>query len=370
MRRIDLINASSKILTALDKSNLDAVFSSDPTIPKLRSEESLAIYSSLMRYYDAFSELEKKLLKLLNVEDIIKNSIWATIISSGDRSIIYDLAPNLPSAVYYTKEFLPKFIDLLKQDNISYSYTEAKASVISPIAEGREIITLILPEQETETSKPARLIEAIESITSFYHTIAEIDDFNPDDLSVVALDSGSDKSFDFLGAAKVVTAVKELIIELWDRIVFHKERKLIYQAEAITKALPVFEKINSLQQEGKIQPEKGELMRRSLEDGVSKFIKVGAIIPEFENRSNHNPRQIMLPERKLIAYPKGESDSRNSNLTKEKNDTQPKTEETKASPAFSTEQMDIIKKMFEEKKETIKSINKSATKRSRKTKND
>lgn len=40
-----------------------------------------------------------------------------------------------------------------------------------------------------------------------------------DDLSVIGCDSGSDKSFDFLGAAEIVNCVKDIILSFWNKVV-------------------------------------------------------------------------------------------------------------------------------------------------------
>jgi hypothetical protein len=122
-------------------------------------------------------------------------------------------------------------------------------------------------------------------------------------LSVVACDSGSDKCIDFMGIAKSMHEVKDIILQVWDRVVFHRENKIGKQLDNLTKALPILEKLNAMEKEGALGPEKAELLRRKLSEGVLGFVEAGAIITEINTRATLEPRKIMAPERKLLVGP-------------------------------------------------------------------
>src|SRR5438874_445310 len=129
-------------------------------------------------------------------------------------------------------------------------------------------------------------------------------------LIVLACDSGSDKSFDLLGAAKVIAGVKELILSLWDRIVFYREAQIAQRLELVTASLPILEKLSHLQNSNAIAPEQAELLRRKVLDGVGQLIASGATIPEMGGRSHVDPRQLMAPEPKLLTSGAGHSPSK------------------------------------------------------------
>ena len=120
---------------------------------------------------------------------------------------------------------------------------------------------------------------------------------------LLACDSGSDKSFDFLGLAKLVEMVKEIILSLWDRVVFFREKQMGERIDLIAKSLPVIERIVEMEKLNHLAPEQAEILRRNIVSGVEKFIQAGAIIPEVESHSRYNPRQLMAPEPKLLAMP-------------------------------------------------------------------
>ena len=69
-----------------------------------------------------------------------------------------------------------------------------------------------------------------------YEGCARIHKENENGLSVVAIDSGGDKSFDFLGVAKVMEEIRQIVLDLWDRVVFFRERKFEHRLELITGA--------------------------------------------------------------------------------------------------------------------------------------
>ena len=132
------------------------------------------------------------------------------------------------------------------------------------------------------------------------------------DLIVLACDSGSDKSFDFLGLAKVMKEVKEIIIAIWDRRVFHRQRHVSESLSLIAESLPILEKIEQLRENGSIEKEQAELLKRKTISGATQFIEAGAIIPEFESASTHSPEQLMKPEPKLLVSPWSETSHANN----------------------------------------------------------
>ena len=169
--------------------------------------------------------------------------------------------------------------------------------------------------EKRDLSRPARLVNVLESIELLFQSCAIIIERPTEVVTVVACDSGSDKSFDFLGAARVMELVKDIILSMWDRIIFYRELKVAERIELIGKSLPVMDMIGVLQQEQKLGPEQAELLRRNILSGVTKFIESGATIPELEQRSHFSPGQIMSPVQKLLEAAQettAENDSANS----------------------------------------------------------
>ena len=68
----------------------------------------------------------------------------------------------------------------------------------------------------------------------------------------------------------------------------------------IAKSLPILDQIAELKESGKLDPEKAELIRRQVIDSITKFARAGVTIPEIEEYTVYNPRQLMQPDRKLL----------------------------------------------------------------------
>jgi len=123
------------------------------------------------------------------------------------------------------------------------------------------------------------------------------------DLAILACDSGSDKAFDFLGAAKIIEMVKEIILSFWDRVVFFREKKQSERLKLVAESLPIIDEIGSLESQQKLSREQAELLRRNIIKGTNKFISVGAVIPEIEETTVYEPRKLLKPEPKLLIEP-------------------------------------------------------------------
>jgi hypothetical protein len=92
----------------------------------------------------------------------------------------------------------------------------------------------------------------MEGISLLYEVVSQVEqvekeEIEDSELIVLGCDSGSDKAFDFLGLAEVIGSLKDLILELWDRIIFYKEKKLSAKMELIANSLPIHERISVLQ---------------------------------------------------------------------------------------------------------------------------
>jgi len=306
MRRSDLINSIQKISIALKQSNIiEAVTPSQKS--KGDMEGLLTIFQTYTEYSKAFTDSERKILKIFNLDTLDNPKLWTKIVIATE-SESRDSLMKIRSGIRYFNDFLPGIIELLKQDHVNYSDNVINELSTKSNAENKSLLTVILPEEGNEISSPERLIKVLESINLLYDAFAIIQNTSNNDLSVAAIDSGSDKSFDFLGAAKLMESIKELIIGLWDRVVFFREKKLSERLDLITKSLPIIEKIIEMEQSGNISPEQAEILKRNIVTAANNFISAGAIIPELTEYSTYNPRQLMTPEPKLLSNATEEQD--------------------------------------------------------------
>ncbi len=154
--------------------------------------------------------------------------------------------------------------------------------------------------ENKQASTPSRLVMALESVEMLYQASADILKLESNTISIIGCDSGSDKSFDFLGLAKVIDCVKEIILSLWEKVIFYRELKLHSHLELISDSLPVIEKISEMESKKQLDPEQATLLKRKITEGVKKFFKAGVTIPEIQEKTTFNPRKLMSPEPKLL----------------------------------------------------------------------
>jgi hypothetical protein len=321
MRRTEIQLAFKNIREIIEELNLiDLISEIGRRREKNEPEKFLDAMNKFSIAYSNLTESEKKIIEVMELKGILNPKLWSLAISPENKGLddlwsyrlgfvlIRDYFPKLNSV------FSQEYLDMFREENIKKETN-------------KELITVSLPEIDDNFSSPDRLIESISSIKELYEVIAVLNELSTSDLSIIAIDSGSDKSFDFLGNVKVVKELKELILTIWDRIVFYRERKIGERIDLVVQALPIIENINESEKSGKIAPEQAELFRRSIFSGTEKFLNSGSIIPEIEENNTYNPRVLLAPEPKMLQsgiIDKDEttetselSEDKSTNLTKE-----------------------------------------------------
>jgi len=303
MRREELIRAVENIRKALKASglrlSLEEIFGHRDS-QKFDPVVYLKAFKEYSIVAEGFGPAERELIGILDLQSLEEMPFWSSLFGPDEAKRTTETYKVL-NRVIFAEDNLPKISRMVQQKAL-LSFAESAAQPGS-FYHGKELLSVIMIEEGPVFSTPIRLSEVLVSVSLLYEASAIIEEIRPEGLSVVACDSGSDKSFDFLGIAKVIECVKGIILSLWDRIVFYRERKFEAWIDLIAKQLPIFDKIGDLEQQQKLSPEQAELLRRQINDGVTKFISCGAIIPEIERTSSFNPRVLMAPEPKLITSP-------------------------------------------------------------------
>jgi len=299
MRRAELINGITSVAEAIRESELFSTFLGYLKAPDERhGQDPAALLKSLKEYSlkaSVFTSAAKEIVDIFGLARFEDPEFWAYAVTRPPKLLEHE---GITEPLVIATEYLPKLRRLIQQDPIRSVSQLIEREGDTP--SGRGLLSVILIEDKSRFSSPARIVEVLQSVDDIYEACAEICELPSEKLSVIACDSGSDKSFDFLGAAKVVECVKEVILSLWDRVIFFREKKLSQRLELIADALPIVEQIGTLERDKKIGPEQAELLRRKILSGVGKFVESGATIPEIEGRSHFNPRVLLAPEPKLL----------------------------------------------------------------------
>ena len=311
MRRNEIIDGTKEILAAIDESQIWRLLRESGVGRKLTSEQTQILFNALNEYTikaSTFSSVAKKISKIFKLDKLSNANLWATMLTDESNYIF-----TIRSILIDVKTFLPSIIELLENETIHEMENSSDEKNLKYKDKAR--LSIVISEPDNRFSTPERLVEVLQSVNLLYEVCSIINNHTRNDLSVIACDSGSDKSFDFLGAAQIIECVKELIITLWDRVVFFRERKHHERLTLIAESLPIIDTIGKLEKEEKMSREQAEILRRKVLEGSGKFINSGAIIPEMEKESIHNPYLLMKPEPKLLTAAKEDAHHKKSNET-------------------------------------------------------
>lgn len=319
MRRIELVKAVEEVLQTINESRLQE--SIETTMEAYNKDKPgsmfVRLFDALKKYSigaHSFSPAAKSIANIFGLDEIERTDLWAQIHEPDGRGIM----GHMHRTLVFATDYLPKLIPLFQQESLQSLAQPSKDSNLD--SKGKGVLSVIVFEQDDRLSSPTRLANVLDSITLFYETCALMNDYSAQELSVLACDSGSDKSFDFLGAAKVIECVKELILSLWDRVVFYREHQFGERLELIASSLPIIAQINALERENVLEREQAEIYRRNIFEGSNKFIESGATIPEVEHM-HHDVRRLMSPAQKLLTSgPREDSLAEDEDRDKVKND--------------------------------------------------
>lgn len=313
MRREALRKSVKRIINDLLQCSIPEVLEEAREVFRVNRKEGPERHSFLplqvfQRYVIAthdYDDVEKQVCSILGIEDLLEVHFWEYLARADEPKGIFEMA----SKVRFTVEHLPRVLSLVGQEYVDEIKEESPN--LPEDLKGKTILSVLVVEDEKQFSSPARLTRALESISNLYSVVATLDGEAESDLIVLACDSGSDKSFDFLGLAKLTEQVKEIIISIWDRRVFHRQRHVSESLTLIAESLPILEKIEQLREQGAIEREQAELLKRKTITGATQFIEAGITIPELEGVSSHSPKQLMKPEPKLLVSPWNDAGPKN-----------------------------------------------------------
>jgi hypothetical protein len=238
-----------------------------------------------------YSEVERKISDILQINSIAEPSSWQGQFSKVDPSFIYPSLNRLKQAV----DILPRFVALLDRDYNIDGPTAGEATTES----GMTLQTVILTDEGALMSSPERIIELLSALGQIYAVIAEVEQLPTGSLAVVGMDSGSEKSFDLLGLAKIMSELRETLQWAYNSVVFHRHNVTARNLQIASDTLGVVEKIAKLESSKAVTSEQAARMKHGLFNGLEKFAATGAYIPEMsQNRSS--PAVAMRPQPRLL----------------------------------------------------------------------
>ena len=252
------------------------------------SLECITEYINAVRSYN---KVESEILSILSIDELSYTAFWQSSMREFEPQKFFPLG----SRVRQVLSFLPRIMHLLDRE---YDHKENR-----PVDDnGVSVQTVVLSDEGESLSSPDRLIELLRSIQEIYSVLASIDGVPSESLAVVGMDSGSEKSFDFLGVARLMHELRETLQSAYNMIAFHKQNVTMKNLQVAGESLAVIAKIGKLQQSQVISEEEAARLKYSLYAGVERFTCTGAYIPEM-NAVQPLPALVMKPQPRLLTGP-------------------------------------------------------------------
>lgn len=297
MRRIDLIQALDRIEADLKSTKIvEMLLSALQNGNKDRSWLDFRNYQSFIGLTSRYGSIELEVMDRLGLSELLKPEFWQSSLEDPRASNLSLIYHNCMTAVTATS----RLVRLLERN---YNLEKGNPDRIGDDLSGKVILTIIVPEEQNQFSSPERIIAALASISIFYSIFAELDRLDANDLTVVGCDSGSDKSFDILGLAKLIEHVRGLITDIWDRKLLSRQTQMAANISLFAQALPVVQQIEAMGVDGTLGREQCETLKRKMLDGVTKFIDAGVITDDMVAQGANTPRLLMQPQPRLLAAP-------------------------------------------------------------------
>ena len=259
-----------------------------------RTVEVLEAYQKfLLAYNTQFTDAARTLMKTLDVGEFAENEWWSVlIIASGGATKIDDASNIVGRPLFrlrFIVDYLPQVVGMMKLG----------AEPAGHEHHGAGALVVLLTEEEGKHSSPARAIASMEAVMTLYEAFTEIDNKPISDLVLASVDAGGDKMFEYHGRPDMIEKVRTLLLDIWKNAIYFRDRKSADRLDLISKALPVLEEISALEESGKFEKERAELLRRKVLAGAAKFIESGSSIPEMSGLSLYIPRQVLAPKEAL-----------------------------------------------------------------------
>jgi hypothetical protein len=308
MLRTEIVRGLANILAAVEDSNVLSVVERvyrelSRQGGEVKMPELLESYQKfLLAYNSSFTPTERQMMKVLDVAEFADSEWWSVVIAAaGAASKSPDAAAAIGRPLFklrFVADYLPNVIALVRRDSDPDAHAIAAEIHAGGTRPGH--LMLILPEEANKFSSPLRVTSAIESIVLLYEAFGELSVQSSTDLVIKSLDSGVDKMLEFQGLPDLVDRVKELLLDLWDNVIYYREKRFAERLDLASKNLPILAEIAGLEEKSQLQPERAELLRRKFTQGANKFFETGSSIPEMNKFSNYVPRQLLSPKETLL----------------------------------------------------------------------
>ena len=217
MRRVEIIDACHNVLRAIELANLEDVLQTAIRYQQGEKQDTVDSSALLVKAFKEYTilsskygPLEDEIVAKLGISELATDAFWSVLLSPArQQAQLHESVFGVYSNLRTAKSFLPKFVTLIETDALRSSDALASEEQADKAGKRTLLSVIILEKEKEEISNADRLISVLQSIKILYEVAAKLEGVSESDLGVIGCDSGSDKSFDFIGSEIAIQHVKK-----------------------------------------------------------------------------------------------------------------------------------------------------------------
>jgi len=317
MRRAELTGAVRDIVSLIARAQVRSLLRSIMyERPNSQSESGtdwgkqvLTSFSELQMAHARFGPIHHQIISILGISAIFETVFWVPFLGKSpevrpERST--ELFRTL-EGIDVTEDYLPKFLTLLDRETDVVKKVSLEAGAGERRDDDASLLTIYFRDPSGGALTASQMAGAVASISSIYEVIRDLYKYQQSDLVVGSLDSGSDKSIDFIGVADAIHKISGLILACWDRVRDGRSLKLAANSRAALEGLEVLEKIDALAAKGTLSAEQAEKSKRGLLRDIDALFQSGVYTSDMAAPQERGLDALPLPRPPLLVhYPAGE----------------------------------------------------------------
>jgi hypothetical protein len=217
---------------------------------------------------------------------------------------------NLTTFYSHHKTLIATFniVDNLLLEDIDF-FDDERNFNIAQAQENGNLILQIIDEGNISLNKIQDIITHLKLLLeTIYLLYDKVENENFTETPVVTMiDSGSDINFSIKIPTKAANLIAQIIKQLWDVIVNNKSFRDNQKLKDVENAISVMGKINEAKENGTIEPEMAEVLKRGIFENTKEIILKNTLTKEIviETKKLSN-RQLLLEQTKVYKIEQGE----------------------------------------------------------------
>jgi len=244
----------------------------------------------------------RKILLILDLIKYEKAEVWTPLFGREPSvTSLHEVLSDAFRGIFYFEHYFSALVGLLE-------HSEEKEEV-AQLANATEI-EFFINEGKRDIVKLRYIISMLDAVQDLIEEIWSLEDEQFKEILLWKIDSGSNKYFSILAGHKAIKALKETMIDIWDRIRFYEANRFQASAKAAIESCALIEKLHDLEKKGAITPAQAAKSKKTVVRSLNKLFEGGVYIEEMRGREGSlSAKQITGSNVKLIEFKSESADA-------------------------------------------------------------